>query len=206
MLFVGCQGARTLRILTLVERERDLWQRPADILRALDLGQGSVVVDLGCGSGYFALKLSPMVGRQGVVLAEDVRFEPLAFLWIRALMQHAHNVRAIHGGSLDPRLPPTVVDAVLIANTYHELSQPQPVIDAVFHAMRSGGRLVVVDRGPRADGAMPRAALAGRHELSPEVVDGEIREAGFETVSRQGRFIDRPGDDHVWWLIVARKP
>jgi hypothetical protein len=56
-------GVQTLRILTVVERDRDRWQRPSDILRTLAVEQGNVVVDLGSGAGYFALKLSPMVGR-----------------------------------------------------------------------------------------------------------------------------------------------
>ena len=57
-LFVGYRAVQTLPVLTIVERERDAWQRPADILQWLNVKEGSVVVDLGCGAGYFALKLS----------------------------------------------------------------------------------------------------------------------------------------------------
>jgi len=59
---VAYQGVRTLQRLTAVEAERDQWQEPAAILRHLDLKEGSVVVDLGSGAGYFALKLSDAVG------------------------------------------------------------------------------------------------------------------------------------------------
>ena len=47
LLFVVYEGVQTLRILTLVERERDRWQRPADVLAALALSDGATVVDLG---------------------------------------------------------------------------------------------------------------------------------------------------------------
>ena len=60
-LFVADQAARTLRTLTVVERERDTWQRPEEILRHLDLGPGKAVVDLGSGAGYFSLKIAPRV-------------------------------------------------------------------------------------------------------------------------------------------------
>jgi hypothetical protein len=33
-----------------VEAERDEWQRPHDVLPALDLGAGGIVADLGCGA------------------------------------------------------------------------------------------------------------------------------------------------------------
>ena len=65
LLFVVQQAVATLTILTSVERERDGWQRPQEILQQLDAHPGNVVVDLGSGAGYFTLKLAPMVGPDG---------------------------------------------------------------------------------------------------------------------------------------------
>ena len=70
----------TLRWLEVIESEHDQWQRPADVLRPRDLRPGNVVVDLGSEAGYFALKLSPIVGSKGQVLAVDVRKRSLGFL------------------------------------------------------------------------------------------------------------------------------
>src|SRR5207244_1469140 len=47
------RGVNTLRRLEVVEAERDRWQRPADIVRVLDLEKSSAVADIGCGAGYF---------------------------------------------------------------------------------------------------------------------------------------------------------
>jgi predicted methyltransferase len=202
-MFVVYQGIRTLRVLTVVERERDQWQRPDDILRALALTEGATVVDLGSGAGYFALKLSPIVGARGAVLAEDVRRQSLTFLWIRRFLRDARNVRVIHGEPNDPHLPAGTADAVLIANTYHELAAPGPILDAVFRAMKPGARLVIVDRRLRT--ARADATEAGHHGVSSERVHEEIRLHGFEPLAREEPFIDRPQDDDVWWMIVARK-
>ena len=35
-------------------------------MQSLNVKEGSVVVDLGCGAGYLALKLSPIVGTRGL--------------------------------------------------------------------------------------------------------------------------------------------
>ena len=128
LAFVVYEAVQTLRILTVVEADRDRWQRPADILRALAVSDGATVLDLGSGAGYFALKLSPMVGPRGVVLAEDIRRESLTFLWIRRFLRGARNIQVIIGEPDNPHLPVGTVDAVLIANTYHELSPSRPLV------------------------------------------------------------------------------
>src|ERR1035441_933245 len=71
------QAGQTLDSLGVVEHDRDHWQRPSDVLRAPELREGSVVADIGCGAGYFALKLSPPVGKSGEVLAADIQRLPL---------------------------------------------------------------------------------------------------------------------------------
>lgn len=203
--YVLSEGLRTLRTLTVVEAERDQWQRPAAVLQALDLREGNVVADLGSGAGYFSLKLSPMVGRRGQVLAIDIRKLSLAFLWIRAASRSPHNIRVMVGEQDNPRLPAGTVDAVLIANTYHEFRYPQRMLDHAFQSLRPGGRLVIVDRGPPASSSGVTPDTAPGHDIPLSVVETQVRKTGFEIVHREDPFINRPGDD-PWWLLTARKP
>ena len=213
-LFLIYQLTQTLDRLYLAEGERDRWQRPDDVIGSLKLKDGNVVADLGCGVGYFSLKLAPKVAEHGSVLAEDILDESLAFLWIRAFLHHQSNIRVIHGDPDDPHLPKGAVDAVLIANSYHEFTNPLAILDHTFRALRSDGRLVVLDRGPRSYHGESRKIQMEQYQIAPSVAEDEIRQRGFEVLSRDDRFIDRPAversgdrqDDHVWWLIVARKP
>lgn len=71
--------------------------------------------------------------------------------------------------------------------------------------MCASDELVVVDRGPR-DPDKSRAATAAHHEMTAAVAEREINQQGFQTVIRNDRFIDRPADEDIWWLIVFRKP
>lgn len=197
-MFVLYSAVDTLRQLEVVESERDQWQRPAEVLQALDLRVGNVVADLGSGAGYFALKLSPIVGKQGQVLAVDIRKLSLSFLWIRTVLTHERNVHVIWSDEDDPRLPAGAVDAVLVANTFHELRDPKVILDHLSRSLRPGGRLVIVDRGPR-------QGVSQVHEVDLPTVEAELQQTGFEILHSQDHFIDRPGDD-PWWLIVAGKP
>src|SRR5262245_53969736 len=94
---IAYEGIRTLQRLTAVEAARDQWQRPADIIRALNLKDRSTVVDFGSGAGYFALKLSDAVGSKGEVIAVDLRTVSLFFLRVRAFLQGKHNIRIVVG-------------------------------------------------------------------------------------------------------------
>ncbi|HYR84590.1 MAG TPA: methyltransferase domain-containing protein [Terriglobia bacterium] len=203
LLAVVQAGVQTIRRLEVVEAERDHWQRPADVISALNLKNGSVVVDLGSGAGYFALRLSALVGPEGKVLAVDIRKLSLLFLKIRAVLQRRNNISVIVGDLDDPHLPRDAVDSVLIANTYHELTAPRSILRHVSNALHPGGRIVVLDRGPGPD--EDPLAIAAHHHALPEAVETELREEGFETIRTEGEFINQPGDEN-WWLVVARKP
>jgi ubiquinone/menaquinone biosynthesis C-methylase UbiE len=197
--------SNTLNRLDAVEAERDRWQRPADVLRCLGVSAGSTVVDLGSGAGYFTLKLATIVGRRGEVLAVDLRRLSLFFLRIRALLRNQYNIEIIAGTPDDPRLPAGRVDAVLISNTYHEFANPGLILDHTMRSLRPGGRLVIVDRGPRVASEGPESGARHGHEVPATLVEAELRQKGFEILSRDDRFIDQPGDE-PWWLLVARRP
>ena len=202
LLRVGYSALETLSSLKVIEAERDTWQRPSDVIQELVLKPGNMVVDLGCGSGYFTLKLSSAVGDSGQVIAEDIRRLPLAFLWIRAAGRREHNVKVMLGGTADPHLP-TGVDAVLISNTYHEFADAHSMLAHVHEALTPDGRLVIIDREPRRTGA-PLSSEA-EHEISSNQVQNDLREAKFEVVKSDDHFIQHDPYGENWYLIVAQK-
>lgn len=203
-LNIAFSALNTIARLDVVEAERDRWQRPTATIQALDLKPGAVVVDLGCGSGYFTLKLGAVVGDGGRVVAEDIRRESLVFLWIRSVLRHERNISIIRGHPNDPHLPPRV-NSVLIVNTYHEFTDSGAMLLHVYRSLLPSGRVVIVDRAPGSDSNS--AAEPARHEISADQVESDLRQAKFEVLDRQNHFIDSDSDpDHEsWWLIVACK-
>src|SRR4030095_10853651 len=110
IVFIVDQAVRTLGTLASVERERDTWQRPDEVVRQLNLRPGATVVDMVSGAGYFALKIAPRVAPAGRVFAVDLRRESLAFLWIRAVIGGHSNLHVIHGLVNDTELPAAEID------------------------------------------------------------------------------------------------
>jgi predicted methyltransferase len=195
------KGINTIYVLNAVEAERDQWQKPSEVISRLNLKSGDVVADVGSGAGYFSLRLSPVVGRSGTVLAVDVRKLPLVFLWIRGFLAGLHNIRISPGQSDAPHLPVGMVDAVLVANTYHEFAAPESMLDHIFKSLRPGGRLVVIDRSPTGDQSGSEAEQ--HHVISPAAVEAQVRQKGFKILERQDQFIRRP--DEQWWLLITQR-
>jgi SAM-dependent methyltransferase len=201
------KAIQTLSQLDLVEKERDTWQRSDEVMAALDLHSGSSVEDLGSGAGYFALKLARTVGNRGTVLAVDTRAEPLVFLFIRGHRQGLRAIRTVHRAATDPHLTGEAsLDAVLIANTYHEFILPDQILDSARSSLRHDGKLVILDRGPESASDETWRSALRQHEVPSELVQRAVRSHGFDIVSVDNRFIQgKPDADDRWWLMIARK-
>jgi len=187
-LNIGYQALSTLNQLDIIEAERDHWQHASEAIQALSLKPGETVVDLGCGSGYFSLKLSDPVAPNGKVIAEDIRRLSLAFLWMRTVRKGKHNISVLLGDVDDPHLPPNSVDAVLISNTYYEFTAPDAIMDHVRQSLVPGGRIVIIDRTPK-DQQEPGAAFQ-EHEISSERVQADLHKTMFEIDNRTDHFIE----------------
>src|SRR5689334_15680398 len=93
--------------------DREVWQRPDQIMDALEIADGSAVADLGAGGGWFTIRLARRVGPNGVVWAEDIQPEMIESIKRRVQREQLRNVNPQLGTPLDPRLPPRALDAVL---------------------------------------------------------------------------------------------
>jgi ubiquinone/menaquinone biosynthesis C-methylase UbiE len=195
------------------EAPRDQWQRAADVFEAMGLGPGSVVADLGAGSGWFTTRLASAVGTNGRVYAVDVN--PVSLRELReALPKELTNIEIVRGDENDPKLPAGQLDAVLVVNAYHEFAEYAAVLDNVRAALKPGGRLVLIEPTPLRAEDTTRAAQAKRHQIAIEFAEADLTQAGFEIVRKELSFVKRPahqmagGVSHgpIDWLLVARRP
>ena len=201
--YVAYQAFLTLNQLDAIEAVRDEWQRPAEVIEALGVKPGAAVVDLGCGSGYFSLKLSDPVGKDGKVIAEDIRRLSLAFLWMRIFRKSKQNITVLLGKVDNPHLRPQSVNAVLILNTYHEFTAAQRILEHVHESLIPGGRVVIVDRSPR--GIQDQSANVQEHQVSSDQVEADLQRTDFQINRRTNNFIESNPEHESWWLIVAHR-
>jgi predicted methyltransferase len=182
---VAAQHARLFRPEDLGQLEgpdRELWQRPEQIMDALFIGEGSTVADLGAGGGWFTIRLARRVGPNGKVYAEDIQPQMIHAIDGRVRGEGLHNVETVLGTALDPRLPPGALDAALIVDAYHEIEQPITLLRNVAHALKPTGLIGIVDFTK--EGSGPGPALEER--VDPERVVRDAEAAGLELRRREG--------------------
>jgi ubiquinone/menaquinone biosynthesis C-methylase UbiE len=172
-------------------------------MAALAIGEGSRVADVGAGSGYFTEYLSREVGVGGHVYAVDISERSLSQLRRLAEEDGLDNIEVIRGEIDDPRLPERSLDAILVVDAYHEMTEYEAMLSGMYGALKPGGRLVILDHIPD-DPSESRDQQTGSHELSIDIVEQEVSAAGFEILERDEQFTES-GRNHGQWLLVARR-
>jgi methyltransferase family protein len=100
------------------EKERDDAGEPGQLVRLLGIKSGMAVADIGAGSGYYVVRLSPIVGSKGRIIAEDIVPKYLQSLRTRVRKLGLQNVVISLGEPHDPKLPADSVDiAILVCIT-----------------------------------------------------------------------------------------
>lgn len=185
---------------------RDKWQNAKAILESLQVTPGMTVADIGCHEGYLTMKLSNLLGPQGKVYAVDVEQHKLTKLDTRLQEMSVRNVHTVLGDYDDPKLSPNSLDAAVILDAYHEMDDYEKILQHLYHALKSGGRLVIVE--PIADERLQwnREKQSGKHEIAMRFVLTDLKGAGFSIKKQQDPFIDRPSKNDRMWLVIAVKP
>jgi putative heme-binding domain-containing protein len=155
---------------------RDAEERPDSLVSALEIPPGAWVAEVGSGTGYFTWRLAEKVGPSGKVVAVDVQQKMLDATAAATKKHGLANVVLVLGEENDPRLPPASLDLVLIANAYHEFSQPGAMMNAVNRALKPDGRLAVIEY---AEGR-PFGPMDKVDRMTVEQIRAEIEPLGFE--------------------------
>ena len=163
--------------------DRSLWQKPDEIMDALNIADGSTVADVGAGAGWFTVRLARRVGPNGRVYAEDIQQPMLDAIDYRVRREGLGNVETRLGQPEDPRLP-AGLDAVLIVDVYAEVVDPVSLLTDVAAALKPQGRLGIVDWTK--EGGGPGPPMEQRVEAAQVISEAEA--AGLTLLSHE-RFL-----------------
>lgn len=186
------------------EPERERWQQIGEIFKAMAIGPGSVVADVGAGDGFLTVRLAPLVGETGRVYAEDIAENRLERLRKRVGEAHLEHVAFVLGAADDPHLPASQLDAVVILNSYHEMARNDDILRHIRDSLKSGGRLIIAEPSPKA-GEDTRAQQIAKHHISSTFVAEEMTRAGFTIVEKRDDFAQLPGGSGSNSMVVGRR-
>ena len=199
--YMGRQIAQTIHYTGAEWLTRESRQREEDcatMLSALNVKPGQTVCDLGCGNGFYTLKLAEMVTDQGSVIAVDIQPEMLDLLRQRAGQADVKNIQTVLADETDPKLPQASVDLVLMVDVYHELSQPPEVLAHIRKSLKKAGRVALVEF--RAED--PNVPIKPLHKMSKAQIRKEWEANGFRIVEE----FDKLPWQHLIFLEAAEIP
>jgi SAM-dependent methyltransferase len=159
--------------------ERDVWQKPEEVIRALKLAPDAAVVDIGSGTGYFAVRLARALPR-GRVFGADLEPDMVRHLNERATREKLPNLSSHVAAADDPRIPEPV-DLALVVNTYHHIGDRQRYFSHLKKSLKPQGRVAIVDFKPDSPVGPPQ-----RHRIAANSVADEMARAGYALEARPG--------------------
>jgi SAM-dependent methyltransferase len=174
------------------ESSRDKAGEATRVIAITGITAGQTVADIGAGSGYYTMRLSPVVGPKGLIIAQDIVPRYLDQLKTRVAKAGLKNVRFVLGSPSNPRLPPKSVDRALLIHMYHEIAQPYALLYRLRGALREGGRIAIVDLDrPTDQHGMPKALLVCEVKaVGYDLVTIEDLQPGYIAVFKPGPKVD----------------
>jgi SAM-dependent methyltransferase len=152
--------------------DRDSADESGQLIRGLGIAAGMHVADIGAGSGYHTLRLSPAVGASGVVYAEDIVAHYLSGLQREAERRKLTNVKIVIGAPDDPKLPRATLDRAVLVHMYHEVENPYALLWNLAPSMKPGGLVGVIDMNRPTE----------RHGTPPALLQCEFEAVGYRQV------------------------
>lgn len=155
------------------EKERDDAGEPGQLVRLLGIKSGMTVADIGAGSGYYAVRLSPIVGPNGRIIAEDIVPNYLQSLRKRVRDLGLQNIVVSRGEAHDPKLPADSVDIAILVHMYHEVEQPYALLYNLVPALKPEAHVGIVDA----------FAPTSKHGTPPNLLRCELAAVGYREIS-----------------------
>jgi ubiquinone/menaquinone biosynthesis C-methylase UbiE len=159
---------------------REVYDRRHAIVAASEVRPGMDVADIGAGTGLFTRLFARAVEPDGTVYAIDISRSFIDNILRTCHEQGLTNVQGIVNTQKDIGLPADSIDLAFITDTYHHFEYPQQTMASIHQALRSTGRVIIIDfrRDPRISSNWVMGHVRGNQAQ----VIREVQAAGFRLV------------------------
>ena len=132
-------------IAYLEDPQRDVYQKPDEVITALGLREGETVADVGAGSGYFTFRLASRVGEKGRVYAVDTSPDMILHMNARIRDMKLRNVVTVLSAPDDPLLIDGSIDRFFICDTWHHIQNQAQYLGLMKKMLKPEGQVIMID-------------------------------------------------------------
>jgi len=160
----------------LLREEREIEERPREILIKFGIAENLKVIEIGCGPGFYLPFIKTIVGKNGIVIGSDIQLEMLRIAKTRL---NEHNLKNVYLTMNSEELLPfksESFDFVIIAHTLHELNKPAILLREVHRILKWNGVLALWDWDRNYDGP---PGPPQEERFYPEQAEKYLKISGF---------------------------
>ncbi|PCI20186.1 hypothetical protein COB64_02650 [Candidatus Wolfebacteria bacterium] len=146
-----------------------MFSTPDHNIEQFKLREGTIVADLGAGSGFYTMSAARALDGSGKVYAVEVQKDLVSKIKNEAIRSHLNNVEVIWGDIekvKGTRLADHTVDSAIISNTLFQLSNKESFIEELNRILKPSGKILVVDWTDSVGGLGPRSENVFSEEKS----------------------------------------
>jgi predicted methyltransferase len=124
---------------------REVFDLRETIVKAANIQTGMDIADIGAGTGFYTRLFASAVGPEGKVYAVDIAGNFIDEIVSQAEQAGRNNVIGIVNSPRETGLLAGSIDLAFVCDTYHHFEYPRTMLRSIFHALRRGGSLIVID-------------------------------------------------------------
>lgn len=150
---------------------------PFKTLKYLCLKEDDIMIDIGCGTGYFTLPASQITGPSGKVIGVDISSEMLGEL-SKKIDGRSTNIELVLSDNLSIPVKDHLGTFVLLANVLHEADDMNIMLREAFRILKPGGRIAIIEWEKKETPMGPPI----HHRLHANDIISLVTQAGFSMV------------------------
>ena len=158
------------KAMALTFKIRDFLRPRKDVVKEVGIREGFQVLDYGCGPGSYVRAVAELVGKSGKIYALDINLLAIQTVKKIAEKNRLTNVETILS-SCKTRLPDDSLDVVLLYDTFHDLTDPDEVLEELHRVLKPHGVLSFSDHHMKENDIVSEVTNKGLFKLLKKGVE-----------------------------------
>jgi len=158
------------KAMALTFKIRDFLRPRKDVVKEVGIREGFHVLDYGCGPGSYVKAVAELVGKSGKIYALDINLLAIQTVKKMAEKNRLTNVETILS-SCKTRLPDDSLDVVLLYDTFHDLTDPDEVLEELHRVLKPHGVLSFSDHHMKENDIVSEVTNKGLFKLLKKGVE-----------------------------------
>jgi ubiquinone/menaquinone biosynthesis C-methylase UbiE len=150
-------------------------QPPSELAEKLGISPSDVVMDFGCGPGFYTVELAKKAQK---VMAVDLSPEMLKKAQNKAVKAGVKNIEFLQSNGKNIKVEDGSVDLILLVTVLHEVGESQTVLAEFHRILKPTGKLVIVE-------VVKKGIFPGAPVQNPDAVKAEVEAGNFELQQMQ---------------------